>query len=148
MNYLSEFERVAEQRLPTVAEVLKHHEITSIFYALRWFTLLFSQEHDIGSLLPIWDELFIHSENFMEYLIHMGVAHLEAVSRNISMNSYTQSLEAVQHGKVALVQMVRDRANESWRIARAEQSNDTDAANPRGIAKVFADIFRWFQNLT
>jgi hypothetical protein len=144
-EYLSDFESLAEKRLPTVMTVLKHHEITPIFYALRWFTLLFSQEYELASLLWIWDELFIHVDHFMEFLPHMGIAHLEAISQHVSMDDYMRTLDIVQHGKAQSVRIVRQRANASWEITcppdspeaepEIEPFDESDESTPPG----------WFQ---
>jgi hypothetical protein len=123
-EYLASFEGIVAATLPETAEILRQNGITPLFYAIRWFTLLFAQEYDILTILWIWDEIFLHANDILEYLKHMALAHLEAASRNFKPGNYMETLRAVQHIKISDIRGIRAKATLNWH--RAEGHADIE----------------------
>jgi hypothetical protein len=98
---LEPFALLLERHFPKCAAILKSAGVEPVYYALRWFTLLFSQEHDLPSLLLIWDDLFLHFSAFRSYLCYMGVAHVHLGEASLAPKDSSKSLHAVQHLKVS-----------------------------------------------
>jgi hypothetical protein len=98
---LQPFSLLLEKHFPKTANILKSAGVEPVYYALRWFTLLFSQEHDLPSLLMIWDNLFAHFTHFRQYLYYVGLAHLQIGEERLVPKDSSRSLHAVQHLKVS-----------------------------------------------
>jgi hypothetical protein len=94
---LEPFAALVRKRLPQSAATLASAGIEPVYYALRWFTLLFSQEHDLPSLLIIWDNLFVHFTAFSTYLRYMALAHLRSGEAALVPRNSSKSLHALQH---------------------------------------------------
>jgi hypothetical protein len=95
--FLKEFDTKLRRLCRPPAAILVHHEIGPIYYAIRWFSLLFSQDWDLPLILVIWDNLLCHSgRDFVQYLQCLGLAHLEVRASELSMTDYGKTIEAVQ----------------------------------------------------
>ena len=117
MHQLNKFVNLMHTHLPETAEAIEALQIHPIFYCLRWFTLLFAQEHDLPSLLVIWDSLFAHFSTFIDYIFYVGLGHLKMVENRINKNYYSQTIEALQHLNVSgKVKDILEYANEYWEI--------------------------------
>jgi hypothetical protein len=113
--YLCDFQRLLSKSLPGVADVLAEWGITPLFYAIRWFTLMFAQEHQVLTLLWIWDEILMHADDLLAYLKHMALAHLEAAAQKFQAKNYAATLQAVQRIKIRDIRGLRIKATLSWR---------------------------------
>jgi hypothetical protein len=98
---LQPFAALLERHFPKCAAILKSAGVEPVYYALRWFTLLFSQEHDLPSLLLIWDNLFLHFSAFRSYLYYLAVAHVHLGEGKLVPRDSSKSLHAVQHLKLS-----------------------------------------------
>ena len=117
MHKLKNFESLIAIHLPTVHDVITTLEIHPIFYCLRWFTLLFAQEHDLPSLLMIWDSIFAHIKNMTDYLFYVGLGHLKIIESKIDKNHYSATIELLQNMKLSgKVKPILSFANKYYQI--------------------------------
>jgi hypothetical protein len=115
LHRVREFEELMAKHLPDAARIVKRLKIHPLFYCLRWFTLLFAQEHDLPTLLMIWDSLWAHFGQFVEYLYCMALGHIHAVEGRLSMSNYGQTLSALQNLEITTdVKEVLLFANKCW----------------------------------
>lgn len=82
-NKISPFDQLLNRQLPKTYKKLKLLNIKSIQYAYKWFNIMFSQEHSLLNLLPLWDSLFAHLNNLSLFEYCIGVARIMAVHKKI-----------------------------------------------------------------
>jgi hypothetical protein len=97
MNRMRQFSDLLSKYLPDVAEILNRFRIEPLFYSLRWFSLLFAQEHELAALLNIWDVLWSHFSELRDFVSYIALAHIEAVKGRLSASNYAVTLKALQH---------------------------------------------------
>lgn len=114
INKLGSYEKILETFLPDTYSVLKKLNLYPLLYAYRWFNILFGQEHDLPVLLMIWDTLFSHISNLIEYSFYVGVAHVKIVAPRICPDSFPKSIEVLQNLKVQNALAVIKEANLMW----------------------------------
>jgi hypothetical protein len=93
--HLTAFEHQLVKLLPYDA-VLAQLGITPMHYAIRWFILLFAQEHDLPCILTLCDGLFAHFSDLADYLIYLGIAHIWAAADRGDPGDYWKTLNALQ----------------------------------------------------
>jgi hypothetical protein len=95
--FLSEFKERLAKVMKVEAEILEFLGIEPLFYALRWFLLLFAQDWELPTVKLIWDELLCYEkEDFRLFLQCLGIAHLSLRTGELSRESYGQTIRAVQ----------------------------------------------------
>jgi hypothetical protein len=143
MGELNAFESRLSHHLPEQAAILKHFGISPLYYAVRWFSVLFAHEYDLPNLLTVWDALISHFDDFREFIADLSVAHVWAIANTIDRNSYVQTIDAVQQGpakmKVPLTAI----------IAVANRMFDADRpGNSQPQANWWGLLGRWFASVT
>lgn len=114
INKLKSFENILEKFLPDIYTTLKKLNIYPLLYAYRWFNILFGQEHELPVLLMIWDALFSHIDNIVQYSFYVGVAHLKVIGNMIVPDSFPKSIEVIQNMNVPNALAVVKEANIMW----------------------------------
>ena len=122
MKKLGVFESLVCKKLPRIGEILKTKEIHPVYYALRWFTLVFAQEHDFPSLLEIWDSCLAHFDKFADYLFYLGIAHMKINQKSLE-NDKIETVEALQRMRMSgKVQKILEVADKLWNEDKMEES--------------------------
>jgi len=123
LHKLNDFQNLLVSHLPEVAEICKGLAIHPLLYCYRWFNLLFAQEHELPNLLMVWDSLFSHIENLINYAFYLGLAHIKAISEKLNPESFADSIDALQNLKIPNVLSVLREANRMWQadLARNKQ---------------------------
>jgi hypothetical protein len=96
------------------AKLFDSIEIDPFLYAYRWFNLLFAQEHDLPNLLIIWDALFAHIDDFSQYILYVGVAHIKTMNHVLSKIEFFEMLETIQKMKQSNALQILKEANKMW----------------------------------
>ena len=96
LRNLNNFTKIMKIHLPLIFEKLDLLGIHPLLYCYRWFNLLFSQEHDLPSILTIWDSLFAHFDNLVEYTFYVGLGHLKLVENKVLQGDYGLILSTLQ----------------------------------------------------
>jgi hypothetical protein len=110
-----QFEDLLTKHLPKAANIIKTLNIHPLFYCLRWFTLLFAQDHDLPTLLMIWDALWAHFAELVEYLYCMAIGHIHAIEGKLTKESYAQTIGALQNLEIGPeIKAVLNFANQLW----------------------------------
>lgn len=83
---LSPFNQLLSRNLPKTYKKLKFLNISPIQYAYKWFNIMFSQEHPLPQLLPLWDSLLAHINNLSLFEYAIGVARIQTVHEKIEFD--------------------------------------------------------------
>lgn len=78
-NKLSQFDELLNRFLPKIYKKLKTLNVESMQFAYKWFNIMFSQEHNLPQLLPLWDSILAHLNNLAFYEYCIGVARIKTV---------------------------------------------------------------------
>lgn len=123
MLKLNEYQKILDKHLPKMSKVIKQLNITPIEYCYRWFSLLFSQEFELPSLLVIWDSLFSHSPNFINFSYYIAVSHMEMIQDNINPTNACSTLAVLQNfDESKRLILLLKRAQELWIIDNTKKS--------------------------
>jgi hypothetical protein len=97
MSDMSAFDAMRRSALPREERILQNLGITPLHYAVRWFTVLFSQDYDADGILVIWDVLLGHFPDICRFAMWIGVATVETVSGRFDEEDFQTTLDAMQH---------------------------------------------------
>ena len=97
MHRLDDFNRLLCKHMPDVAKKLNELNIHPLTYSFRWFNLLFSQEHELPDVIPIWDDLFAHFENLMDFVFYIALGHISQVTHLLDKANYAMVLSTLQN---------------------------------------------------
>jgi hypothetical protein len=72
-------DRSIKNKFPGLWASLKRAGHTSLHFAFRWKMLMFADEHDLFSVLLIWDQLIAHRHQYTRYMESFCIAHVSQV---------------------------------------------------------------------
>ncbi|KAK8870979.1 hypothetical protein M9Y10_008892 [Tritrichomonas musculus] len=93
---LKPFSAIIEEQLPELSRYLQRLNIQPVLYSFQWFSIMFTQKHDIPEVLPIWDSLLAHLDCFLEYEFYIGLAHLAVINNRLLKLDYGDALTLLQ----------------------------------------------------
>jgi hypothetical protein len=115
LHQVREFEHTIARHLPRAWSVIQALRIHPLFYSLRWFTLLFAQEHDLPTLLMVWDSLWAHFPELVPYAFCMAVGHISAVESKLTEKNYAVTISTLQNLEITgNIREVLAFANQCW----------------------------------
>ena len=132
---LNEFDKVLQSHVPKVYQVVTKYEIPAVCYCYRWFSLMFSQEYSLPELQQIWDALFTHIDNMVDFEFYVGAAQIEMCSGGIENMDYQESLETLQNISVRNIYQLLSLANEWWRKDHNPTLIESVTSHVSGAAK-------------
>ena len=115
LERLAKFHEVLKVHVPDVYEVLRKLDIQPVIYCYRWFSLMFSQEYDMRPLQQIWDALFTHFDDLVNFEFYVGCAHIEMIKNDLNLKEYGTAIETLQRAEVRDVSKLLELANKWWR---------------------------------
>ena len=132
MLKLNEYQAILDRHLPTMSKAISQLHIMPIEYCYRWFSLLFSQEFELPSLLVIWDSLFAHSPNFVDFSYYIAVSHMEMIKEKIIPSNACATLAILQNFDESkrLISII-NKAQEMWvedKICKKKKKKSTKKA--------------------
>jgi len=77
--HFSILDDMISEETPHVYELLKSANHKSMHYALKWELTLFADEHSILNLLFIWDKILSFSDDIIDYVRWLCIAHIRQV---------------------------------------------------------------------
>jgi hypothetical protein len=96
LGSLRSFMDLMERHLPKAAAIARKHNIHPIHFCYRKLNLVFSQDHDITGLVLIWDALFSHFNEFVEYEQYIMIGLLKLVEELLDPDDYSQTMVVLQ----------------------------------------------------
>jgi hypothetical protein len=132
LHRVKEFEGVLARHAPIAWDVIRSLKIHPLFYSLRWFTLLFAQEHDLPTLLMIWDSLWAHFSELIAYVFCMAAGHIHAVEGKLTKQNYAVTISALQNLEITSdIKEVLMYANRCW-------DSDHEPEKPSMLTSLFS----------
>lgn len=111
---LCEFDRLLEKKNNKVFALLSRQNISSFFYAFRWFNLLFAQEYELPDLLVIWDALLAHQPNLIEYAFYIGLCQIKDVEGKLIPTNPSANISLLQNLDPNRNQVILKNAKKLW----------------------------------
>jgi hypothetical protein len=93
---MREFMDLMEKHLPNAARIIKKHNIHPLHFCYRKLNLVFSQDHDMSGLVLLWDALFAHFSEFVEFEYYILIGLISMVQELLDPNDYSQTMVALQ----------------------------------------------------
>lgn len=115
LERLGRFHEIVKMHVPDVYEILQRLDIQPVIYCYRWFSLMFSQEYELPQLQQIWDALFTHVDDLVEFEFYVGAAQIEMIKGHLNPDEYASTIEALQGTAVRDTYKLLDIANKWWR---------------------------------
>lgn len=114
LHKLNDFVNLMKKHLPNEASIIEGLNLHPLLYCYRWFNLMFSQEHDLPSLLAIWDALFAHFDQLVLFIYYVGIGHVKSVSSRLVRGDYGTTISALQNLEITDIKSVLEFANQCW----------------------------------
>jgi hypothetical protein len=119
MHQLEDFENVLRRHLPNVAALIKELDIHPLLYCFRWFNLLFSQEHELPTLLLIWDGLLAHFDpqdppRLMRFVFYVAIGHINDIQVRLEKGNYAATMHTLQNLTNLNIKAIIGFANACW----------------------------------
>lgn len=114
VSQLQIFENLMKVFIPQTHKLLTSLNIFPLLYAYRWYNLLFAQEHDLPVLLMVWDSLFSHIEELIEYAFYIGIAQVKEVAPQLDPTSFAKSVKILQNLTIPNALSIVKDANIMW----------------------------------
>lgn len=111
---MAAFEKMVKNHLPNASKTISDLNIHPLLYSFRWTNLLFSQDHDIPELLLIWDTLFAHYGNLIEFGNYIGIAQISVLQELFIKGDYAQTMTVLQKLKISDPTPILRLANHFW----------------------------------
>ena len=111
---MAAFETIVKIHLPNASKIIKGLNIQPLLYSFRWTNLLFAQDNEIPQLLIIWDSIFAHYSDLIDFGNYIGLAHMSVLEELFSKDDYAQTMTVLQKLKISDPKPVIRRANNFW----------------------------------
>jgi hypothetical protein len=111
---LNLFMQLLKSHLPEAAAVLEHHRIHPLFFCFRWLPLLFAQDYTMPNLVLLWDALFAHFGELVEYATYIALAQVKMVEGELKANDFKATLAALQRIEIRNVRALLQIAQGFW----------------------------------
>ncbi|KAH0794870.1 TBC1 domain protein [Histomonas meleagridis] len=124
IHQLAPFLSLQKKYVPVAADIISTLKIHPLFYCVRWFSLLFSQEYELPNLFALWDCLFSHFDHLMDYVFFVGLGHLKYVEPRMSPTDYAKTITALKEMDVGdnLAEVI-GYANAFWNTEHKTKQN-------------------------
>ena len=96
MHKLRRFDEIFQRHAPDLYSITKKLELQPLLYCYRWFTLLYAQDYELPTLLIVWDSLFAHFDDLIEFAFYFGVATIKQNEKMLDPDDYQCTIMALQ----------------------------------------------------
>ena len=140
---LKGFLEVLQRHAPISAQIIAKHDIHPVCYCFKWFSLLFSQDYEIPTLLLIWDSILTHFDELLRYAFYVGAAQVKLFENQLSEKDYGKTLNVLQNIPKINVHEMLTLADKWWEIDKDDsavgflKSGAEQAKNLFGMAGKF-----------
>ena len=113
---LTTFMNLVKKHVPVAYNIITKLKISPLTFGLKWLNLLFAQDHLMPNLVIIWDVLFAHFDDLMEFGYYIAAANIALIENNLSPTDYSVTLVALQRTEVNDIKGLLKRANQFWKV--------------------------------
>lgn len=114
LHKLNIFNQLFQKHLPREESIMASFDLHPLQYVYRWLNLLFVQEHELPTLLIIWDSLLSHIDEMIQFSFYIAIAHIKEISPKITPTDFVGTLEAFQNPQVSNIYSVLKEANQMY----------------------------------
>jgi hypothetical protein len=111
---LRRFMEVLRSHVPRAHSIIIGNDIHPLCFCFRWLNLLFAQEHHMPNLVMIWDSLFAHFDELVEYATYLAAAQVSIVEPGLQKNNYADSITMLQTVHVDDIRRLLEVCNGFW----------------------------------
>ncbi|KAH0790629.1 TBC1 domain protein [Histomonas meleagridis] len=122
------FMKILQHHLPNCASTITTHSIHPLCFCYRWLNLMFAQEYLMPNLLLIWDALFAHFNELVEYEKYISVAQVKMIEKQIDPDDYIKTMNSLQKIEVDNVKLLLMYAKKYWDEDHMEKEEDKKTA--------------------
>lgn len=118
MFHMRRFSSLMLVHLPEVQGRIDQLGIEPLEYAFRWFNVLFAHEHQLPTLLIIWDSLLAHIDDLMDFVFCVAMAHVQEVQDEIDWTDFSTAVQKLQRPVAYNIFVTLANAVEMYRIEK------------------------------
>lgn len=116
LSKLNDFDNILSSHCSLAHKVINDEfHIPHTNYCFRWFVLMFSQEFEMEVLQQVWDALFTHFDDLVNFEFYIGCAKVELVQNDLIGKDYAETLELLQNIEIPNINQLLNKANEWWK---------------------------------
>ena len=115
------FMNLLKKHLPTQYAIIKGFEIHPATFAFPWLNILFAQFFMMPSLIQVWDGLFAHFDELVDYSCYIGVGIVKMMGDNIDPNDYIRTMTALKKMVIDDVSGIMKNAKEFYEADKHPQ---------------------------
>lgn len=111
---LNLFMELLSEHLPKLSLLVNKLGIHPLQFGFKRLTLIFSQDFEIPNLVLLWDSLFAHFNEFIEYENYLLISYLSIIEELLCNKDYSQTVEILQKLKICDSLKIVEKANVFW----------------------------------
>ena len=112
---MREFMALLKKHLPDAHEIISKHDIHPLHFCFRRMNLLFAQDQDIPGLVMLWDALFAHFPDIVDFVNYLMLGNVAIVKELLNKEDYAQTMAVLQKLRLCNSKKLLDDANKFWR---------------------------------
>lgn len=121
-NRLNIFMDLLNEHLPNCHRLIKQLNIHPLFFCYRWLNLMFAQEYLIPDLSLIWDSIFSHFDELVDFENYIAVAQVKMIEVKIIEDDFINTMSALQKISISDVKQLLKYANQYWDTDHKQQN--------------------------
>lgn len=86
------------EHFPNSSKILSDSNLSTFHFSVRWFLLLYADEHDFSNCLLLWDHLILRSQQpdeFQNYMDAIFLRHFEQIP--VNRNCYISTIQTFRN---------------------------------------------------
>lgn len=112
---MREFMSLLGKHLPKATAIINKHNIHPLQFCFRKLNLMFAQDHEMQGLVILWDAMFAHFPNIVEFENYIMVANVRMLEELLDPDDFAQTIMVLQKLKVCDAKMLLGHANKFWK---------------------------------
>ncbi|KAK8897195.1 hypothetical protein M9Y10_015131 [Tritrichomonas musculus] len=119
---MNQFMDVLGKHFPKGANIITTHNIPPFVFCYKWLLCLFSQDYLIPKLVLVWDALFAHFDELLEYATYVAVAKVKLLENELDLEDYIKSMTTLNKGVAENVEELLRVADRYWLEDHSEKN--------------------------
>lgn len=124
-NRLNIFMEILKTHIPDRHKIIQDLNIHPLFFCYRWLNLMFAQEYLIPDLSLIWDSLFSHFDELVDFESYVAVAQVKMIEDKIIEDDFINTLSSLQRISITNVKELLKFANHFWKLDHTHQQSSS-----------------------
>ncbi|OHT10648.1 TBC1 domain protein [Tritrichomonas foetus] len=103
-----------KRHVPKAYKIITDLGIDPLCFGFKWLNLLFAQNHLMPNLVLIWDALFGHFNDMLDFGYYIGTANIAMIEGSLLPQNYARTLTILQRTEINDVKELLRLANKFW----------------------------------